>query len=69
MFAPGSEVKHLRKQFEVQKGTLLIVKLGTFYGQGTKTTFALADVTLTKAGLAILTSYTHVYPLFPDMIY
>ena len=69
VFTSDSDVENLMKQFEVQKGTLLLVKLGTSYGQGTKTTFALADVTLTKAGLAILTSYTHVYPLFPDMIY
>ena len=33
-FTTGSDVENLREQFEVQKGTLLLVKLGTFYGQG-----------------------------------
>jgi hypothetical protein len=30
VFATGSYAENLREQFEVQKGTLLIVKLGTF---------------------------------------
>jgi hypothetical protein len=38
----------------VQKGTLLIIKLGTFYGQGTKTMAALGDMTLTEVGLVMI---------------
>ena len=43
-FSTGSDVENLREQFEVQKGTLLLVKLGTLYGQGTRTRVTLADV-------------------------
>ena len=50
VFTSDSDVENLREQFEVQKGTLLLVKLGTFYGQGTRTMAALADVSLTEAG-------------------
>jgi hypothetical protein len=32
----------------------LLFKLGTLYGQGTRTMAALADVTLTEAGLMII---------------
>lgn len=52
VFITGSDVKkNHREQFKVQKGSLLLVKLGTFYGQGTRTMVALAEVTLTEAGL------------------
>ena len=47
-------VENLREQFEVQKGTLLFVKLGTFYGQGIRTMAALPDVSLTEAGLVMV---------------
>jgi hypothetical protein len=33
-FATGFDVATFREEFKVQKGTLLLVKLGTFYGQG-----------------------------------
>ena len=36
-FTFGSDVENLIEEFEVQKGTQLLVKLGTFYGQGTRT--------------------------------
>mgnify|MGYP006924266886 CR=1 FL=1 len=53
VFVTGSDVENLREQFEVQKGTLLLVKLGTFYGQGTRTMATLAEATLTEAGLVM----------------
>lgn len=53
VFTTVSDVENLRKQFEVQKDTLLLVKLGTFYDQGTRTMAALAGMTLTEAGLVI----------------
>lgn len=43
----------LRKQFKVQKGTVLF-KLRTFYCQGTRTMAALTEVTLTEAGLVMI---------------
>lgn len=43
--------KNLREQFKVQKGAPLLVKLGTFYGQGTRRMATLAEVTLTEVGL------------------
>ena len=63
VFITGSDVENLREQFEVQKGTLLLVKLGTFYGQGTRTMAALADVTLTEAGLVMI---DFLYPFLPS---
>ena len=56
VFTAGSDVKkkNLREQSEIQKDTLLIDKLGTFYGQGTRTMAALADMTLTEAGLVMM---------------
>lgn len=56
-------VENLQEQCEVQKGTLLLVKLGTFYGQGTRTMAALADVTLTEAGL-VMSDF--LYTLLPS---
>ena len=53
VFATGSVIDNLRENFKVQKITVLIVKLGTFYGQGTKTMASLTDNTLTEAGLVI----------------
>lgn len=43
IFTTVSDVKNLREQCEVQKGTLL-VKLGTFYSQGTRTVSLFSDV-------------------------
>jgi hypothetical protein len=34
-------VENLREQFEVQKGTFLLIKLGTSYGRGTSKMAAL----------------------------
>ena len=64
----GSDVENLREQFEVQKGTLLLVKLGTFYGQGTRTMAALADVTLTEAGPVTIDFLCPFCPQLPDVI-
>ena len=70
VFATGTDKEYLREEFEFQKGTPLIVKLGTFYGQGTRTMTALADVTLTGAELVMIgwVSYAHFCPQLPDMI-
>ena len=62
VFTTGSNVKPLREQYEVQKGTLLLVKRGTLYGQGTRTMAALADVTLTEAGLVVIDFLYSVLP-------
>ena len=62
-------VVNLKEQFEVQKGTLLLVKLGTLYGQGTETMAALAEVTLTEAGPVINISYTNFCPQLPHVNY
>ena len=59
VFTTGSDVENFRKQYEVQKGTLISQAMGLFYGQGTRTMAALADVTLAQAGLAI------IYLLYP----
>ena len=63
VFTTDSDVENLRKQSEVQKVALLSIKLGTFYGQGTRTMAALADVTLTEAGLVIP---IFLYPVLPS---
>lgn len=39
----GSDGENFRKQFEVQKGILSLVKVGTLYGHGTRATATLAD--------------------------
>ena len=62
-FASGFDVENVREKFKVQKGTLLLVKLGTSYGQGTRTMAALADVTLTEAGLVIIDFLYSFFPL------
>jgi hypothetical protein len=41
----------------------LLVELGTFYDQGTRTMTALADMTLTEAGLMII---DFLYPFLPS---
>jgi hypothetical protein len=53
-FTADSDIEHLRGQFEVQKGTFLLVELWTLYGQGTRTMAAVADVALTEAGLMMI---------------
>ena len=55
--------RNLREQLEVQKGMFLLVELGTFYDQGTRTMTALADMTLTEAGLMII---DFLYPFLPS---
>jgi hypothetical protein len=55
--ASGSNAENLREPFEIQKGTLFLVKLGTIYGEGTRTMAALADVTLTEAGLVMMIDF------------
>jgi hypothetical protein len=67
VFTTGSNIENLRKQFEIQKGILLFVKLGTSYVQATGQMAALADVTLTKSGQVI--HYTHFCLQLPDIIY
>ena len=62
VFATGSDIENLREEFEVQEGTVLLVKLGTFYGQGTRTMAALTDVILAEAGLVII---DFLYPFLP----
>ena len=64
IFTASSDVENLRKQFEVRKDTHLLVKLGTFYSQGTRTMAALADVTLTEAGLVII---DFLFPFLPSV--
>jgi hypothetical protein len=61
VFTTDSDVENLRKQSEVQKGTHLIVKLGTVYGQGTRTMAALADVTLAEAGLVMIFFFSFLF--------
>ena len=70
-FTTGFDVENPRKQFIVQKGIHLLIKLETFYGQGTRTMTALADMTLTEAGLVIIDTqfYTHFCPQLHAMIY
>jgi hypothetical protein len=60
---PCLDVENLKEQYEVQKGTLLFIKLGTFYGQGTKTMAALAEVTLTEARLVMIDFFIHIFAL------
>jgi hypothetical protein len=66
VFTTGSDVENLRKQFEAQKGTLLLVE--TFNDQGRRTMAALTDMTRTKARLVMTDSLNHVCPQLPDMI-
>ena len=61
-FATGFDVATFREEFKVQKGTLLLVKLGTFYGQGIRTMSALAKVNLTEARLVMMITYNHFCP-------
>lgn len=53
-------LKNLRKQFEVKKGILLLVKIGSFYGWGTRTMTVLADLTFFEAGL-VLINFSYQY--------
>jgi hypothetical protein len=46
--------KKKKKKKNLKKATLLLVKLGTFYGQQTRTMAALAEMTLTEARLVII---------------
>ena len=41
-----------------------LVKLGTLYGQGTRTMAALADLTLTEAGLVMSGVFFFFIPIF-----
>lgn len=56
------DVENFRAYSEVQKGRLLLVKLGAFYGQGTRTMTSLADVTLTMTQLVMV---DFLYQLMP----
>jgi hypothetical protein len=55
--------KKIYKKNKVQKSTLSLVMLGNSYGQGTRTMAALADMTLTEAGLVIP---IFLYPVLPS---
>ena len=63
VFTISSDVENLRAQFKLQRGTLLLGKLGTLFDQGTRTMAALADVTLTEAGMVIV---DFLYPFLPS---
>lgn len=67
VFTTDSNIENC-KQIDVQKGTFLLLKVGAFYGQGTKTMAALANATLTQTVLVMI----FFIPIFclqvPDMI-
>ena len=62
-FATGFDVATFREEFKVQKGTLLLLNLGTYYSQRTRIMAVLADMTLKESGLLII---DFLYPFSPS---